>query len=200
MTKSLWFRSGRPTPAPSGFTTPGAVAVCEKHPLAGRLSQPLRTSAGRSIGSRSSAADDPAIATLRKKTASAGNQSALGNAPVGRSRQHRQALRFSEQYGARTWIDHQPYTNCEALTNRGFQGGRDGIADLLEQHSYRYAWSGIDVPASHAAKPASAAQENRSVRPGGLSRWTFGDGNTEQSVAVFDDDDLRRKQPLFRAV
>jgi hypothetical protein len=59
-----------------------------------------------------------------------------------------EALRFFDQYDARTWIDHQPYTNCEALTNRGFQGGREGIADLLERHSYRYAWSGIDVPPS----------------------------------------------------
>mgnify|MGYP000606117314 CR=1 FL=1 len=39
---------------------------------------------------------------------------------------------------ARTWIDHQPYTNCEALINRGYQVGEFGIVDLLAQHSYGY--------------------------------------------------------------
>ena len=56
------------------------------------------------------------------------------------------ALELFSRYKARTWIDHQPYTNCEALINQGYQAGRFGITDLLAQHGYRYAWAGIDMP------------------------------------------------------
>lgn len=48
------------------------------------------------------------------------------------------------------WIDHQPVTNCEALTNEG--GGtqpharpRYRIADLLAENGYAYAWAGTDA-------------------------------------------------------
>ena len=94
--------------------------------------------------------DDPAMASLTDRLHSAGWEISPHSAtPQADDRDStEEALRFFDQYDARTWIDHQPYTNCEALTNRGFQGGSEGIADLLERHRYRYAWSGIDVPPS----------------------------------------------------
>ena len=37
--------------------------------------------------------------------------------------------------GVTTWIDHEPYTNCEALSAQGWQaGGPYGIRDVLDPH------------------------------------------------------------------
>jgi hypothetical protein len=57
------------------------------------------------------------------------------------------ALDLFRRYGARTWIDHQPYTNCEALVNQGYQSGPYSIAAPLHKYGYAYAWSGIDATA-----------------------------------------------------
>ena len=44
-----------------------------------------------------------------------------------------------------TWIDHQPYTNCEALSNLGWdKTGEYGIGDLLLAHGYRWIWTASD--------------------------------------------------------
>ncbi len=60
------------------------------------------------------------------------------------------ALEHFEHFSARTWIDHQPETNCEAFGDQGFRsGGRWGIADLLEGHNYEYIWAEVDAPADH---------------------------------------------------
>ena len=152
ITKSLWFRSGEPAPSAS-WAHP-------KHPVLSPFQKHLHTvvvyhnryerpqvdpsGAGRPQ------LDDPLMASLAVKLREAGWEVIPHSAtPQSDDRDSTdEALRFFEQYGAATWIDHQPYTNCEALTNRGFQGGSDGIADLLERHKYRYAWSGIDVPPS----------------------------------------------------
>ncbi|MBL8916764.1 MAG: hypothetical protein JNM17_39040 [Archangium sp.] len=42
-----------------------------------------------------------------------------------------------------TWIDHQPTTNCEALTNKG----RDETLKILAAQNFRYAWSGEETRA-----------------------------------------------------
>ena len=45
-----------------------------------------------------------------------------------------------------TWIDHEPYTNCEALSTDGW--GTEppfGIRDLLVAHGYRRVWAADDV-------------------------------------------------------
>ena len=44
-----------------------------------------------------------------------------------------------------TWIDHQPYTNCEALSSLGWDTtGQYGIEDLLVAHGYRWIWTASD--------------------------------------------------------
>ena len=56
------------------------------------------------------------------------------------------ALRTFERWKTRTWIDHQPETNCEAFGDQGYHvGGRFGIADLLSAHQYRYVWAEDDA-------------------------------------------------------
>lgn len=46
-----------------------------------------------------------------------------------------------------TWIDHQPYTNCEDVSSQGAErGGPFAIVDLLAGHGYRWVWAATDVP------------------------------------------------------
>ncbi len=46
-----------------------------------------------------------------------------------------------------TWIDHQPETNCEAITNRGWSDDPEfGIHDLLAAAGYVWVWAALDAP------------------------------------------------------
>ena len=56
------------------------------------------------------------------------------------------ALDTFARWQARTWIDHQPETNCEAFGDQGFHStGRFAIADLLAAHGYGYVWAEVDL-------------------------------------------------------
>jgi hypothetical protein len=58
------------------------------------------------------------------------------------------AMEEFERWHSRTWIDHQPETNCEAFGDEGWHvGGKFGIADLLVAHRYQYIWAEDDAPA-----------------------------------------------------
>jgi hypothetical protein len=53
---------------------------------------------------------------------------------------------FTAMGAAPVWIDHQPATNCEALSSRGADPtSRFFVVDHLRSHGYRYAWAGTDV-------------------------------------------------------
>lgn len=55
------------------------------------------------------------------------------------------ALKAFAPWGV-TWIDHQPDTNCESYSSRGWDEQSEFfIADLLHQHGFRYVWTGDDV-------------------------------------------------------
>ena len=55
------------------------------------------------------------------------------------------ALKAFSPWGS-TWIDHQPDTNCEAYSCRGWaQNSRFFIADLLVKRGFPFVWSGHDV-------------------------------------------------------
>lgn len=54
--------------------------------------------------------------------------------------------RFADRFTPYTWIDHQPHTNCEALSNEGGTAGSPWyIADLLAERGVRTVWSVNDV-------------------------------------------------------
>lgn len=56
------------------------------------------------------------------------------------------ALDTFARWHARTWIDHQPETNCEAFGDQGFRSsGKFAIADLLAAHGYEYVWAEVDL-------------------------------------------------------
>ncbi|HVO30605.1 MAG TPA: hypothetical protein VMV18_07710, partial [bacterium] len=52
-----------------------------------------------------------------------------------------------------TWIDHEPYTNCEAVSNQGWQKAAPyGIRDVLAEAGYRWVWAATDLAGSKDAK------------------------------------------------
>ena len=56
------------------------------------------------------------------------------------------AMETFARWHARTWIDHQPETNCEAFGDQGFRStGKFAIADLLAAHGYDYIWAEVDL-------------------------------------------------------
>ena len=51
-----------------------------------------------------------------------------------------------QAFGVVTWIDHEPYTNCEAFSSEGWRTeGRYGIRDLLALAGIRWVWEAGDV-------------------------------------------------------
>jgi hypothetical protein len=51
-----------------------------------------------------------------------------------------------ERWRATTWIDHEPYTNCEAISNQGWEEqGKYAIRDLLRKNGYLWIWEANDV-------------------------------------------------------
>ncbi|MCC6746833.1 MAG: hypothetical protein IT371_04185 [Deltaproteobacteria bacterium] len=59
----------------------------------------------------------------------------------------RLVARFAARYRGRTWIDHQPDTNCEAISNRGWDArGPWYVLDVLARERFRYLWGVLDRP------------------------------------------------------
>ena len=171
ITKALWLSSGEPAPPPlfsasaSAVGHPHVVSAASAqnpamspsgHPPApgphfSRSLQSFRDRYGRpqvdSTGGGRPQLDDPEVVDLVGRLVQQGFEISPHSATPLRDERDRteQALDFFSKFKARTWIDHQPYTNCEALINRGYRSGPFGIVDLLVKHGYSYAWSGIDV-------------------------------------------------------
>ena len=91
--------------------------------------------------------DDPRVQKLARELVAAGSEVVPHSAtPRSDSRDTTErALKFFHELSARNWIDHQPETNCEAFTDRGWKPGDPYyIGDLFAQYGIRYAWSGLD--------------------------------------------------------
>ncbi len=91
---------------------------------------------------------DPASARLADRLVAAGSEVALHSISDGRDdREAVQAgLAATARWAPETWIDHEPYVNCEALSSRG--GGPAagfGVRDLLLDGGVRWAWAAGDV-------------------------------------------------------
>jgi hypothetical protein len=78
------------------------------------------------------------------------------------------ALDTFARWRARTWIDHQPETNCEAFGDQGFRTtGKFAIADLLAAHGYEYIWAEVDLEPGplNLLRPDHFAQRAPTVWP-----------------------------------
>ncbi len=94
------------------------------------------------------ALDDPEIHVLAEELEASGSEVALHS--ITPDRDDREAVRAglaeAEPFHPATWIDHEPYTNCEALSSRGAgDAGPWGVRDLLEAAGVRWAWAAGDV-------------------------------------------------------
>ena len=152
ITKALWASSGEPAPPP---LLKNEVTPIGGHG-AGRTSRTLLTFRNRygrpqvdSTGGGRPQLDDPDVVELADRMTATGWEISPHSATPLRDDRDRttSALEMFQRFHSRTWIDHQPYTNCEALVNQGYQNGPFGIVDLLHKFGYSYAWSGMDVPA-----------------------------------------------------
>lgn len=152
ITKALWASSGEPAPPPLLRTE--ATSAGRSGPA--RMSRSLLTFRSRygrpqvdSTGGGRPQLDDPEVVEMADRLTQTGSEIAPHSATPLRDDRERtaSALETFQRFHARTWIDHQPYTNCEALVNQGYQNGPFGIVDLLHKFGYSYAWSGMDIPA-----------------------------------------------------
>lgn len=76
-----------------------------------------------------------------------------------------EGLAILRKYEPRTWIDHQPNTNCEAVTNRGLLDGPHAVRPALEAEGYRYLWAGYDLPEDGSRLNLFAPESPAAIRP-----------------------------------
>jgi hypothetical protein len=114
---------------------------------AGLLGHGLKVTRTFFAHSRSGALDDPEVRLLADDLAVCGSEVALHS--ITPERDGRDAVRAGLTSAATwrpvTWIDHEPYTNCEAIASRGAGDGPWGIRDLLERAGVRWVWAAGDV-------------------------------------------------------
>ncbi|MDB4966199.1 MAG: hypothetical protein JWN44_1888 [Myxococcales bacterium] len=92
--------------------------------------------------------EDPIVVKLADELHAAGSEIVPHSATPKRDERPvtMAALDTFARWQARTWIDHQPETNCEAFGDQGFRStGRFAIADLLAAHGYEYVWAEVDL-------------------------------------------------------
>jgi hypothetical protein len=123
--------------------------------------------------------DDPRVRELADEMVAHGSEVIPHSAtPRADSREvTERALAYFQRFAARTWIDHQHETNCEAFTDRGWKRGDPYyIADLLDRYGYRYVWS-----ASELAQPANTAALDLLLpdHPELRAPWLFAHGPDE---------------------
>jgi hypothetical protein len=98
---------------------------------------------------------DPETWRLASRLVAAGSEVALHS--ISDLRDDRQAIRAGLEAAAplrpETWIDHEPYLNCEALSAQGARAGSPWqVADLLAEGGIRWAWAAGDVAGFRAVE------------------------------------------------
>jgi hypothetical protein len=122
--------------------------VCRAAGPGGFLGRGLRLTKSFFVRARHGGLDDPETAALARELARAGSEVASHSptaSPDDREAS-RPALARLRRFGAVTWIDHQPYTNCEAMSAEGWRDdGPFAIRDLLAESGFRWIWEAGDV-------------------------------------------------------
>jgi hypothetical protein len=129
--------------------------------------------------------EDPIVAATADQLHAAGSEIVPHSATPKRDERPvtMAALDLFARWHARTWIDHQPETNCEAFGDQGFHTtGRFAIADLLVAHGYDYVWAEVDLAPGplNLLRPEHFGQRAPTVWPigrldvgGPASLWMF---------------------------
>jgi hypothetical protein len=124
-------------------------------PLHGFLGHGVKITKSFFLHDRRGGLDDPETAQLARELLDAGSEVAVHS--ITGEADDREAVRAAlprlAPFGVETWIDHQPYTNCEAISNQGWRSdGRYGIRDLLVDGGIRWIWEAGDL-AGFAPEP-----------------------------------------------
>jgi hypothetical protein len=115
---------------------------------AGLLGRGLRVTRTFFVHGRQGALDDPDVRLLAADLTGAGSEVALHSVTSERDDREvvREGLASVAAWRPRTWIDHQPYTNCEAISSRGAgTEGPYGVRDLLVEGGVSWVWAASDV-------------------------------------------------------
>jgi hypothetical protein len=122
--------------------------VCRPGGPRGLLGHGIKITKSFFLHARRGALDEPETRELAEEILSAGSEVA-SHSPTGAADDRetvRAALPALGAFGVVTWIDHEPYTNCEALSSEGWRaGGRWGIRDLLAAAGFRWIWEAGDL-------------------------------------------------------
>lgn len=120
---------------------------------AGFLGRGVRLTRTFFVHARRGALDDPEARILARDLEDEGSEVALHSVTPERDRRDEVAagLAAAAAFRPRTWIDHQPYTNCEAISSRGLDGaGPFAAGDLLAAAGVRWVWPATDAPGGGA--------------------------------------------------
>ncbi len=115
---------------------------------AGLIGRGLKITRTFFVHARRGALDDPEIRLLADDLAGSGSEVALHSITPERDDRDavREGLAAVAPWRPSTWIDHEPYTNCEAVSSRGAGTvGPFGVRDLLAEGGVRWIWAAGDV-------------------------------------------------------
>lgn len=126
----LWGDSGAMAGADSGF-----------------LGRGLKLTRSFFVHGKGGSLDDRESRALAEELARAGSEVALHGITC--QRDTREAVRAGladvAPFAPSTWIDHEPYTNCEAISAQGWQTtGTYGIRDVVADAGIRWIWAAGD--------------------------------------------------------
>ncbi len=129
--------------------------LCRADGRRGFLGHGVRLTKSLFLHARRGGLEDPETRALAEELLAAGSE--VASHSVTGERDDREAVRAAlpalSLFRVVTWIDHQPYTNCEAISSEGWRdGGTFGIRDLLALAGFRWIWEAGDV-AGFAPEP-----------------------------------------------
>lgn len=101
---------------------------------------------------------DPEAALAADALVDAGSEVALHS--ITEARDPVEAVRYglaaASRWSPATWIDHQPYTNCEAFSSEGWRAsGPFGVREELVRGGIRWVWAAGDVAGFRAVEVAN---------------------------------------------
>jgi len=130
--------------------------VCRAAGPGGFLGRGLKLTKSFFVRARRGGLEEPETAALARELAAAGSEVASHSPTAAADDREtaRRALVLLRDFGAVTWIDHQPYTNCEAISSEGWRDdGPYAIRDLVVAAGFRWVWEAGDV-GGFGAEPA----------------------------------------------
>jgi hypothetical protein len=127
-------------------------------PGRGFLGRGVRLTRSFFVSATTGGLDDPEAALAADELAGEGSEVALHSITEGRDAPDavREGLRAASRWAPGTWIDHQPYTNCEAFSSEGWgASGPFGVREELAAGGIRWVWAAGDVAGFRAVEVAN---------------------------------------------